>query len=154
MLAARAGAQFAVGADQVERDNLVDNRLQRQPAAVRVARKRPGDAQTIRPGLLLKDPPLPRTPFLYAIQIIDQGRPLNAAFERDDAAPVVEREHLVQIAGVDENRAFGELLAAHGVTAAGDRHRLAGRGRAGDGRLQIGNRRGLDDPRDARRIEL
>ena len=127
---AACGPRRRVRRDRTPRP--ADDRLEVQAAAVRVADKRAGDAETIRAGLLLIDAPLPVRALLRAVQIADQLRPLNAAFDGDRAALAVEREHAVQRAHVEEDAGFAELLAAHRVPAAGDRDRLAGRSRVSD----------------------
>ena len=102
-----------------------------------VAGKRAGDAQPIGAGLLLIDPPLPSAPFLPGVEIPDELGPLDAALDRDHAALVVERQHTVQGARVDEHTVLAELLAAHCMPSSRDRDRPTGRFRLDDGALQF-----------------
>jgi hypothetical protein len=65
------------------------------------------------------------------------SRYLTAALDHDHAALVVERQHTVQGACVDEHTVLAELLAAHCVASSRDRDRPAGRLRLDDGPLQF-----------------
>ena len=57
VLAARAGADGACRVEQVEGLHLIDDRLEAQAPAVRVARQRAAEAQAVGAGLLLDDAP-------------------------------------------------------------------------------------------------
>ena len=71
--------------------DLLDDRREIQAASVRVAGQGAAQAQAIGAGLLLIDAPLRTRSVIRAIQPGDQLRPLDAAFDRDDAARRVER---------------------------------------------------------------
>src|SRR5207247_130103 len=47
VLCAGAGADLAIGSNQIEGLHLIDDRLQVQPASVRIAGQRAGDAQSV-----------------------------------------------------------------------------------------------------------
>src|SRR5438552_1281159 len=100
---------------------------------MRVARQRTRDAQAVGARLLLIDAPLPLGALrLLAVQELEQRGPLDAALDGDGARVRVEVQHAIQIARVDEHRVLGELLTAHGMTAARDRDRSSLPARAGD----------------------
>ena len=126
VLRARAPANGAVRPHEVECLHLADDRFEIQAAPVRVARQGAANAESIRAGLFLNDAPLPGPPLLHPAQMANQLRPFDAALNRDHAALFVEGQHAIHRAHVDEDAGFAELLSAHGMTAAGDRHRLAG----------------------------
>ena len=66
----------------------------------------------------------------------------------------VERQHAIESPCVDEHRALAELLAAHRVPAAGDRHRRSGGPRSKDGGAELVHVARRDDGRDAGGVEL
>jgi hypothetical protein len=151
---ARAFAHCAGRVEQVEAVHLIDDRLEREAAAVRVAGERAGEAQAIGSRLLLNDAPRAASARLPPLQFLEQLRPLDTAFQVHDSALVVEAEHPVQAAGIDQQHVLAELLPAHGVTSpcdtdgaalhAGLRHsvgQLLGAGRPDDasdaGRVQL-----------------
>ena len=87
--------------------------------------ERAAERQTVGAGLLLDDAPGRRPALLHRDEAVDQLRPLDAGLGLDDAALGIERHDPVHGPGVDEDRAGGELLAAHGVASAGDADRIA-----------------------------
>src|SRR5207244_1955810 len=94
------------------------------------------------------------TTIVLAIEIREQLRPLDAAFDGDAALVAIERDHAIEIARIDEHHAVAELLAAHRMPAARDRDRRPRRSRVGHRLLQRLDSTRLDDAIDARRIEL
>ena len=119
----RACAELTVGPSRSNASTCSTIGFRFNPRPCALQDSAPAEAQAIRAGLLLIDSPLPGPAFLRLVQIADQLRPLNAAFDRDHAAFGVEREHAVDDARIDEHAPLAELLAAHRVTAAGDRDR-------------------------------
>jgi hypothetical protein len=91
---------------------------------------------------------------MHPVQIINELRPLNTTLDGNDASFVIETEDAVHRPRIDEQRAFGELLTAHGVTAAGDRDSLPLRLGLCNRRLQLFDAIGSDDRSDLRSIEL
>ena len=69
MLGSGAATHDGVGAEQVERQHLIDDWLEREAAPMRVARQCAADAQAIGASLLLVDPPLLRTTGLRPLEL-------------------------------------------------------------------------------------
>ena len=78
------------------------------------------EREAVGAGLLLRDGPFFQAAGLSGLEIVDQRRPLDAGADLDAAALLVEIEDAVHAAHVDEHALAEELLAAHGVAAAGD----------------------------------
>ena len=133
---------------------MLDDRLERQAPAVRVARQRAAEAQAVGARLLLDDAPLARHVALRALEVFEQRRPQDAALDGDEAALGVEGEHPVERARIDEHAGLAELLPAHRVASAGDRHRLAVATGPRHGRCQFAHRARPDDRGDARGVQL
>jgi hypothetical protein len=151
---ARAVPDGSIGTEQVEAHDLLDDRLERQAPAMRVARQRAADAETIGARLLLRDAPLSRPALLRLLEMRQQGGPLDAPFDGDDPRFFVEGDDAIERARIDQQRVSGELLATHRMTAAGDGNRAAGRDCAADRGVQSVHGLGLDDLRNPRRVEL
>lgn len=122
---ARAADQVAVRVHQIEGLHLLHDRFQRQAAAVDVRRQRAPEREPVGAGLFLVDSPRAGAPRLRTLQELEERRPLDATFDRDESRARVERDHAVERARVDERRAGAELLSAHRVPPAGDRQRPA-----------------------------
>src|SRR5262245_22459082 len=90
VLPARAGAHHRIGSEEIEFKHLIDDWLQIEAAAVRIAGERAGNAQSIGARLLLIDAPLPLALALLAVEEFEQLRPLNAALHGDRALLRVE----------------------------------------------------------------
>ena len=88
------------------------------------------------------------------LQVAEDGRPLDAGLELDQPAVPVEVEDATETARVEEEAALAELLAAHRMPAAGDRHREPALARAGDGLAQGVERIDLVDLSHSRLVEL
>jgi hypothetical protein len=140
--------------DKIEGLHLLHDRSKVQAPSVRVARERSGDAEAIGAGLFLIDPPLTLAPFLRAIQVFEELRPLDAAFHRDRSVVSVERQYAVHLAHIQKEMALAELLPAHRVAAAGHRDRPARRPRAGDRGAHLGDAPWLDDGVDVCGVQL
>ncbi len=78
MLGTRAAPDDPVGAQEVEANHLIDDRLECEATPVRIAGQCPADAQAIGAGLLLINPPLPLTARLRLLERGEQPRPLDA----------------------------------------------------------------------------
>jgi hypothetical protein len=68
----------------------------------------------------LHDAPLARGPLLDADEEVDQLRPGDSGLDLDLPALAVERKDAIHRASVEQRAARCELLAAHGVAAAGE----------------------------------
>ena len=136
--------RLAVGVHQRERLDVADHRPQRQPAAVDVGAKRAAERETVGAGLLLDNAPGRGLSLLHGDETVDQLRPLDAGLGLDHAALGIEGDDPPHRPHVEQNRAGGELLAAHGVPSARDRDRLA----RGARRRQRGAQRLLGGDRD------
>ena len=121
---------------------------------MRVRRQRPADRQPVGAGLLLRDAPLPCPALLPLDQRRDQRGPFDAGLDRDRAAFGVERADLIQRSQIDEERVGPELLAAHRMPAAAERHASALGRRRADRRLHLVGRARRQDPADARFVQL
>jgi hypothetical protein len=68
---------------EIERLDLLHDRTERQPAAVRVARERAGECETIGASLLLDDAPRLLSASLELLERAEERRPLDPALHRD-----------------------------------------------------------------------
>ena len=127
VLGPRTREHVAVGVNEIKSVDLIDDRFERQAAAMAIAGQRAADAQAIGASLLLINAPLVGVSVLFPFDCREQFRPLHPALDRDRSVLSVERDHLVPPARVDQHGGIGELLPAHRVPAAGDRDRLTGR---------------------------
>src|SRR5207344_2733495 len=91
---------------------------------------------------------------LHVVEVLDDLWPFDAAFHIDDAALGIEAQDAIEAAHVQEDVGVAELLPSHGVTTAGNRHRLALRSSTGHSGAHFVHRPGPDDGVDARGIEL
>ena len=94
-------------------------------ATVHIGRQRAAECQAVGAGLLLNDAPGRGASLLHGDQALHELRPLDAGIGLDDPALGIECDDPVHGPHVDEDRPGGELLAAHGMSAAGDAHRPA-----------------------------
>jgi len=125
-MAAAASLQVSLSIHDRECFDIADERSELETAAVNIGPKRTAKRQSIRPGLLLNYPSLPTLALLHSDEAFDQLGPLNAGIGFDDAPLVIEAKTPLHRACVDHHRPAGELLATHGMTAAGNRNRLSG----------------------------
>jgi hypothetical protein len=112
------------------------------------------DREAIGARLLLHDSPRPWPARLSAHEIVDELRPLRARLHRHQAALGVEGEDAIHRTGVDEQRPFAELLAAHRVPPARDADGRALLARTAHQLRQRLVMRGLRDRAHRRRVEL
>lgn len=91
-----------------------------------VAGQRASHAHAVRAGLLLEDAPRGAVGILRFLQVLEQGGPLNAAFDGDQAPLLIEIEHAIESARVDEHTRLAELLATHRVPSARHAHTTTG----------------------------
>src|SRR5262249_48389295 len=132
----------------------LNDRLERQPAAVDVGRERAADTEAIGAGLLLRDGPGPGRGGLRAPELIDQLGPLHAGPDLDLTVVAIEAQHAIERRGIHVDRVGTELLAAHRVPPAGDADR-AGLGPGGtDGSAERLDGVGFHDAIHPRAIEL
>ena len=100
-----------------------------QSATVGVRAECPRQSHSIDPGLLLANRPRACPPRLFAMEVVDQLRPLNTTLNSHLCVLGIQLEHPVERSRVEVNGVFTKLLATHGVAAAGDADRqLLGRG--------------------------
>jgi hypothetical protein len=78
------------------------------------------EREAVGSGLLLGDGPFLGAAGLGGLEIVDQFGPLDAGAHFEQAALLIEGNDAVHAAGVDHDAVAQELLAAHGVAAAGD----------------------------------
>ncbi len=109
-----------------------------------IGRQRAAEREPIGSGLLLDDAPLWRLALLHGDEAIHQLGPLDAGIGLDDAALGIQAKLAPHRARIDHDRTAGELLAAHGMTAARDRNRLS----VAPGGLDGGSQRRLRLDRD------
>src|SRR5437899_485234 len=112
VLAATARVDVAAGVDEGEGLDVLDDRLERQPAPVNVGREGAADAETVGAGLLLRDGPGPGGAGLHTPEVIDQLGPLHAGLDLDLTAVPIEAEHAIQRRGVHVDRIGAELRSA------------------------------------------
>jgi hypothetical protein len=153
-LAAAALQRAAARVDQHERFDVADDRRQAQTATVRVGSERAADGDRVHPGLLLANAPRAGAGALLALEPCHQGRPLDAGLDLDESLGAIEREHLIELGQVEQQRVLAELLAAHRMPTAGHADRTAFVGRPGQRRLHVVERTRRRDAPHARRVEL
>ena len=99
----------AAGVDQREGLDVLDDRLERQPAAVNVGGERAADAEPVGAGLLLDDGPGPFRGGLRAPEVVDQLGPLHTGPDLDLTAVPIEAQHAIEWRGVHVEGAGAEL---------------------------------------------
>jgi len=144
----------AAGVDQREGLDVLDDRLERQPAAVNVGGERAADAEPVGAGLLLDDGPGPFRGGLRAPEVVDQLGPLHTGPDLDLTAVPIEAQHAIEWRGVHVEGAGAELLAAHRMAAAGDADAVAVGPGGADGGPERVDGVGRDDTVDPRGVEL
>ena len=125
-----------------------------ETASVRVGGERAAETQPVGPCLFLHDAPLARVSLLTLDERRHERGPLDARPNLHLSAAGVEVEDRVHAARVHVHRVGTELLAAHRVPPAGDRH---GAPLAGGAPHEIGERLSVRRPLDAnhsRPVEL
>jgi len=124
-MGAAASLQVSIRIHDRECFDIADERSELETAAVNIGPERTAQRQSIRPSLLLSYSPLPTPALLHIDEASDKLGPLNTGIGVDDAPLVIEAKTVLHRARIDYYRPAGELLAAHGMTAAGNRNRLS-----------------------------
>ncbi len=136
---------------EIERLDLIHDWLERQAAAVGVAGERAADTQSVSARLLLMMPHWLAHPLWTALQMSSSAGHWMPPSTRDEALSASNASTRSSPSRVDQDRRLAELLTAHRVPAAGDRHRLPGGLRAGDDASQLVDAARRDDRRRASR---
>ena len=136
---------------------------------MRVARQRSAEAQPVGAGLLLDDTPVRMLPHgaritrifrssiaiaLHALEVLHERGPEDASLHGDQPTLGVERQHTVERTGIDEDAGLPELLAAHRMPPARDRHGLSVAAGASNRRCELADVARRDDRGHARRVQL
>jgi len=149
-----AATDFTAGIDEGERLDIVDHGPHGQAAPMGVGREGAAQRQAVRAGLFLADGPDAGLRSLLGMEPGDQFGPGNARARLDESALAVHPTDVCQMCQIQQQRAFAELLAAHGVARAAKGDRESGPGRLAHGHACFISRGRQNDPRHLRGVEL
>jgi hypothetical protein len=141
---AAAGLQFAVGGQDVERFDVIDDGFEFEATAVDVGGEGAAQGEAVGTGLFLDDAEG------CGGEGGDEFGPFDAGFDVDELFVEVDAEDAVHGAHVEVDGVGGELLAAHGVAGAGEADFVA----VFEERAELIEVRGAGDAEDAGGVEL
>jgi hypothetical protein len=125
VLVAAAVQQLAVGVDQRQVFDVIDQGSHGKSTTVRVGGDRATQSHGVDTSLLLPDGPCAAAGGAHAMGGRDDVGPLRTGLDAQQAPRLVHRQHGVRACGVQQHLAGCELLAAHCVPATGHRQRKA-----------------------------